>query len=163
MRLTKGALLPLAALWTIPLLVCPAAFADSVTLAWDASSGASGYRLYYGTKSGPPYSISVDVLNVTTWTVTGLGPGTYYFAVTAYNASGESSYSNEVSKTIPGTSACDINLDGLVNGVDDQKLINIILKIATCPGICDLNGDGRVDGLDLALLDLVIVGSRTCP
>jgi fibronectin type 3 domain-containing protein len=44
----------------------------------------------------------VDVGNVTAYAVTNLGVGTtYYFAVTAYNTSGvESSFSNEVSKSI---------------------------------------------------------------
>jgi hypothetical protein len=163
MRITKNALLSLMALSAISPLLCKPAFAQSVTLAWDANSESdlAGYKIYYGTSSRN-YSTVVDVKKVTSYTVTGLGPGTWYFALTAYNTSGaESSFSNEVSKTFAG-STCDVNLDGSVNGLDDQRLINIILKTATCPGNCDLNGDGRVDGLDLALLDLVIVGSRVC-
>jgi hypothetical protein len=41
-------------------------------------------------------------MDITTYTVTGLETGTtYFFVVTAYNSSGtESSFSNEVSKTI---------------------------------------------------------------
>ena len=43
----------------------------------------------------------VDVGNVTTYTVSNLAPGTYYFVVTAYDSSNdESSFSNEASKTI---------------------------------------------------------------
>lgn len=54
-----------------------------------------GYKVYYGTSSGN-YTSIVDVGNVTIYTVTGLSVETYYFAVTASNANGESVYSNEV-------------------------------------------------------------------
>ncbi|MBI5286287.1 MAG: PKD domain-containing protein [Deltaproteobacteria bacterium] len=61
----------------------------------------AGYKLYYGTAPGN-YSQSIDVGNVTTYTINNLIDGfTYYFAVTSYDTSGnESSYSNEVNKTI---------------------------------------------------------------
>jgi len=75
-----------------------------VTVAWDASPDPNvvGYKVYVGTTSGV-YSVSVvDVGNVTTYTVTGLQPGTVYVATTAYDQSGlESGFSNEVSTTIP--------------------------------------------------------------
>ncbi len=71
----------------------------SVTLAWDVSTDATvtGYKLHYGTVDGV-YDRTIDVGNVTTYTVTGLQTGlTYYFAATAYNAAGqESTYSNKV-------------------------------------------------------------------
>ena len=77
---------------------------NSVTLAWDGSSSTevTGYRVYYGAVSGN-YSNSVVVGNGTTNTVPGLASGaTYFFAVTAYNASGlESDFSNEISYTVP--------------------------------------------------------------
>lgn len=61
----------------------------------------AGYKIRYGTASGN-YSQTIDVGNVTTYTVPSLVDGsTYYFAVTAYDTSGnESGYSNEVSKTL---------------------------------------------------------------
>jgi len=77
----------------------------SATLAWDAVTGASGYRLYYGTAPGTYEQLAgqgLDVADCTTYTATGLGSGTvYYFAVTAYDGVAESSYSNEVSKQVP--------------------------------------------------------------
>jgi subtilase family serine protease len=82
------------------------AVADDATLSWNPNSETdlAGYKVYYGTASrlyGPP----IPVGNQTTYTVTGLCGGTYYFSVTAYNTSGsESGYSNEVSKTF--TTAC---------------------------------------------------------
>ena len=81
------------------------AFAAQATLAWDPNteSDLAGYRIHYGTASGS-YTVHTDVQNVTTYTVTGLTTGqTYYFAATAYDASGnESGYSNPVSYAVPG-------------------------------------------------------------
>ena len=82
------------------LVLCQSALAAQIKLAWDANgeSDLAGYKIYYGTSS-KSYSGSVDVGNVTSYTLTGLTQGqTYYVAVTAYNTSGsESSYSGEVS------------------------------------------------------------------
>jgi len=79
--------------------VAPAMAAD-VTLQWNANSepDLSGYKLHYGTSAGV-YTTSVNVGNVTTRTVSGLSNNTrYYFAVTAYDSSGnESGYSVEFS------------------------------------------------------------------
>jgi hypothetical protein len=74
--------------------IAPTTYTDGTTL-----TSLWGYKIYYGTSPGN-YTISVNVGNVTTYTVTNLSTGTYYFAVTAYDISGiESSYSNQVSKT----------------------------------------------------------------
>jgi hypothetical protein len=69
-------------------------------LTWDVTpSVATGYKVYYGS-SPNTYTSSIAVGMVPSFTVN-LPPGTYYFAVTAYDSSGnESGYSNEVSKTI---------------------------------------------------------------
>jgi len=81
---------------------------NSAVLAWDAvnATNLSGYRLYFGTTSGkylqsPGQGISVG--NITTYTLMGLSSGTrYYFAVTAFDTSGnESGYSNEAFKDVP--------------------------------------------------------------
>ena len=83
---------------------------NSTTLTWDAPTinadgtaltGLAGYKIYYGTSTGS-YTTTVDAGNFTTYTVPALSAGTYYFAVTAYDTSGnESNYSNEVNKAIP--------------------------------------------------------------
>src|SRR6266849_4550305 len=72
--------------------------AGNVTLAWDADPNVVGYRLYSGTTSGV-YTQTTEVGNVVAASVSNLANGnTYFFVVTAYNASAvESAPSNEVS------------------------------------------------------------------
>jgi len=77
-------------------------------LTWGTSSSSDtvGYRVYYGTASGSyvqSRGAGVVAGNNTRYTVSGLTSGrTYYFAVTAYDATGnESAYSAEVSKMVP--------------------------------------------------------------
>lgn len=66
-------------------------------------SDLAGYRVYYGTASGN-YTTTVDVSDpaATSAQIDGLTPNTtYYFAVTAYDSSGnESSFSNEGVKAL---------------------------------------------------------------
>jgi hypothetical protein len=80
--------------------------AHSVTLSWlpplenedgSALTDLAGYKVRYGQRSGD-YNTEINVTNVglTTWIVEGLVPSTYFFVVTAYNASGiESAFSDE--------------------------------------------------------------------
>jgi hypothetical protein len=87
------------------LLVLPAAAAD-VSLAWDpsASSGVIGYKVYKG-NAPRVYQNPIVIGNQSTYTVTGLGTGSWYFAVSAFDAAGnESDFSNEVSRVIGATS-----------------------------------------------------------
>ena len=86
-----------------------------VSLAWDApttntdgsslnpATDLSLYKIYYGSAS-LTYATVVNVTNPGTTTISktlNLSPGTYYFSVTTVDSSGqESSYSNEVMKTI---------------------------------------------------------------
>jgi fibronectin type 3 domain-containing protein len=73
--------------------------ASSLTLAWDSNTedDLAGYYLYYGTQSRD-YDHTIDVGNVTQYTVRDLEPGTrYYLSLTAYDISGnESDFSSEV-------------------------------------------------------------------
>lgn len=83
----------------------------SVNVSWDApttrSDGSplddlSGFRIYYGTTSNSyTQSVTVNDANSTSHVVSNLTPGTYYFAVTAFDGgNNESDYSTEVSLTI---------------------------------------------------------------
>ena len=74
--------------------------AGTISMRWDAvpDSDLSGYRIYYGNVSGN-YDQSVDVGNVTSYTLTGLADCTmWYAAVKAYDTEGLESvnYSAEV-------------------------------------------------------------------
>ncbi len=74
-----------------------------LTLAWSSNTepDIAGYRLYYGTSPGS-YGNRTDVGLNTVYAINGLGQGTYYFVVSAYNTSGqESGYSNEVEFALP--------------------------------------------------------------
>lgn len=82
------------------------AVADPVVLGWtpNSESDLAGYKIYWGLASrsyGTP--VAVPLPHTPTATVSNLPTGrTYYFAVTAYDVSGnESGFSNEVSQTIP--------------------------------------------------------------
>jgi hypothetical protein len=108
----------------LALLISEWARAGQVTLSWDANTepDLAGYKIHYGTSSRS-YSVHIDVQNVRSYTVTGLTDGqTYYFASTAYNASGdESAYSNEVSYSGSGSSGQVLSFT-LVNAVTDQDI-----------------------------------------
>ncbi len=154
-------------LWCLFLisLAAPQAAAADVTLQWDPNTETdlAGYKVYYGTASrtyGAPVTIGLQ----TTYTVTGLTAGTYYFAVTAFNTAGlESGFSNEVSTTISGGAGrCDINGDGASSILDVQALINAVLA-ASGASAHDVNRDGRVDIVDIQTLVNVVLGLRSCP
>jgi hypothetical protein len=83
----------------------------SATLAWSSpttnSNGTAltdlaGYHIHYGTNSGALTNvIDVSGAAASSYTVTGLTAGTWYFAVSAYTNTGlESALSNVGSKTI---------------------------------------------------------------
>jgi hypothetical protein len=76
----------------VPVGVVTSEITGGIKLAWIPASGASGYKVYYGTSSGNyPYFRSAGSamsINIT------LSEGTYYFVVSAYNANGET-YSSE--------------------------------------------------------------------
>jgi len=81
------------------------AYADIVSLAWDASADPTvvGYKLSYGTSSGN-YATTVDVGNKTTYSFSGLVDcQRYYFVVKGYtSAMVDSAPSNEASAIAVG-------------------------------------------------------------
>jgi hypothetical protein len=61
-----------------------------------------GYRVYYGTSNSLSPSTMVQLGNQTTYLVSNLPAGTWYFGVKAYTSNGtESAMSNIVQKSIP--------------------------------------------------------------
>jgi hypothetical protein len=84
--------------------VCGSIWGDqSVSLAWNATSGVAGYVVYSGGASGN-YSRRIDVGTNTMATISNLKEGkTNYFTVTAYNIMGvESQPAGELSYIVPG-------------------------------------------------------------
>jgi fibronectin type 3 domain-containing protein len=88
----------------LTMLIVPCTTYAYETLSWgESEDGVTGYRIYYGTTQGT-YPQSKDVGKVLQYSLSNLPltEGTeYYFIVRAYNDSGESENSNEVSLTIP--------------------------------------------------------------
>jgi len=70
-----------------------------VTLAWSASSGATGYYVQRATVSGGPY-VQIAVPATNSYTNSGLTNGTtYYYVVSAFNSAGQSANSSQASAT----------------------------------------------------------------
>ena len=94
-------------LFTILAILAIAGIAQAATVqvTWNPNTepDLSGYKLYHGTASGQ-YGEPVDVGNVTghVMEITPEYGATYYFALTAYDTSGnESGYSDEASCFVP--------------------------------------------------------------
>ena len=139
---------------------------NDISLVWDPSpsENIAGYNVYIGNTSRN-YGAPIAIGNQTTYTVTGLSNGTYYFAVTAVNIDGlESDFSNEVFTTIGGSGVtCDINGDSTINAIDLQALANIILGMSPPSSSFDVNLDGSLDVLDLQIPNNTVLGLRSCP
>ena len=84
---------------------------SSVSLSWEAPTqnndgspitNLAGYKIHYGTSSDS-YTETVALSNagLTRYVIDNLKSGTYYFAITAYNAQGiESSLSGEIATMV---------------------------------------------------------------
>jgi PKD repeat protein len=113
----------LAAPISPPLGLTASTDGSAITLSWwpNPESDLTGYKVYYDTSPGFPYTGAgalegdspVDVGNVTSFTLTGLPAGrTYYLAVTAYDTASdgvrdqteghESWFSGEATVQLPG-------------------------------------------------------------
>ncbi len=95
-------------------LYIPPSIAGEANLSWNQNneSDLAGYKIFVGITPGD-YGPPIDIGNRTAYLVTGLANGTYYFAVKAYDFSGNlSNFSNEVSKTISGSSVTPISQGG---------------------------------------------------
>src|SRR5574343_1776928 len=86
------------------LIICLLLFASiagAASLQWNASvvdedhAAPTGYRIHRGTAPGV-YDWQTDAGNVLQWPIPDDLYGSYYWAVSAYNAIGSSGYSNEV-------------------------------------------------------------------
>ena len=101
---------------------------DYISLVWDTNAigDLAGYRVYYDTDTtGYPYANSVDVSNVTIYTLSGLTPATiYYIAITTYDIDdNESWYSDEVTGVTRVLQASNLDI------ADDEDLNHIVTHI----------------------------------
>jgi hypothetical protein len=105
--LTTFAIRVMAAVDTTP----PPTMSGSATLSWNVPTqntdgspltNLAGYRIHYGTDATAlAQSANIDTTDTTSYVVSGLSSGTWYFAITAYSTAGtESDLSNLASKTI---------------------------------------------------------------
>ena len=137
----------------------PDSFGADAALSWNRSpdSDVTGYKLYQGTASRN-YGAPLDVGNVVNYSVTGLSPGTYYFAVTAYNSRGlESAFSAEVFKTF--TPAPTVPLTISLIAVSDITATSAKLSWTTSlPALCEVEygtiSYGTSSALDTRLAEL---------
>ena len=60
---------------------------NEINLNWtyNPESDITGYKVYWSTTSGFPYSNVIDVGNVNSYTITGITPDIYYLTLTAYD------------------------------------------------------------------------------
>ena len=97
----------MAAVGTSP----PPTMSGSATLSWNVPTqntdgspltDLAGYRIYYGTDATAlAQSVNIDTTETTSYVVSSLSSGTWYFAICAYTTAGtESALSNLASKTI---------------------------------------------------------------
>jgi len=86
----------------VSIVMVSISYAIDIIIGWDANTEPDlvGYKLHYGTVS-KTYTTTVDVGNITQYTLRDLVAGTtYYFAATAHNDNSESDYSNELAYTV---------------------------------------------------------------
>ena len=109
-----------------PSLTLEGTDSEKVNLSWSVVSDATEYSIYQGTQSGVYTQVKTSSAN--SCTVDGLANGTtYYFAVKALNASGESFYSNEVSGTPQNIVSYQVTIT--VFDSDNQPISNATVSI----------------------------------
>src|SRR3989441_869721 len=144
-----------ACLLTVLCSLAPAlSSAAQVTLAWDPNTDPdlAGYKLYYGTSSGS-YPFSVDVGNVTIYTLSGLLEGRiYYFAATDYNLSlAESGFSNEVSRAIADVAPPTVSITAPAAGATVLGTMTVSAGATDNVGIVGVQF--KLDGVNLGAED----------
>ncbi len=106
---------PTATVLPTPTGVAASGGSVSITLSWNAVSGATGYAVYRGTSAGGENSTPIaSNVTGTTFTDTGLAYGaTYYYTVAAVSAADQSDPSSEASAALgPAVTSYRINAGG---------------------------------------------------
>ncbi len=131
------------------------------TATWTPNSepDLSGYRLYFGLESveqgsATQYSDSINVVNGTSKEVCGLDPGSYYFAVRAYDTLGQlSAFSAERRLDVRGP---DLTSPGILVGSPPDGALAVDPRNTT---IFFVVSDGH-SGVDSNSVDVLIAGQH---
>jgi fibronectin type 3 domain-containing protein len=138
---------------------------NQVQIAWSAVAGATSYNVYYGTASGVTKSASAKIVNAANpYLQTGLNAGTtYYYIVTAVNASGEGTASAQVSAA---TAAAPV-LDGLAlynaNCVSCHGTAKLGKTAAAISGAIAANTGGMGFLSTLSAAQIAAIATTTAP
>jgi fibronectin type 3 domain-containing protein len=112
---SQASAMPVSSAPSVPVPATPTALAatagnQQIGLTWTASSGATSYHVKRATTSGGPYA-QVGAPTGASYINTGLTNGTtYYYVVSALNASGESANSSQASATPAAAAAPDVTI-----------------------------------------------------
>ncbi len=118
-------------------LTATTASTSQINLAWaDNSSNESGFKVERSTSSGSGFAeIGTVGANVKTYSSTGLASGTtYYYRVRAYNASGNSGYSNTANATTKDT------IPAAPTGLTATTISDVQINLAWTDGIPNEDG-----------------------
>jgi hypothetical protein len=132
--------------------------AAEVHFQWGASSGVvDGYRIYYGSEPGGPYSNLLDEIGgaTTEYTATLDEAWTYYLVVRAFNDYGESGNSNEVVWPSDTVDSEPPNTSGHIpakNALDVSPNTNIVVHVID-----------QGDGVDQSSLVMKVNGATVEP
>jgi hypothetical protein len=118
--------------------VCP----DSIGLAWNAVSGATGYTV---SMLGARYMNDVGTTTTTNFTVTGTqATNGYWFSVAALAQNGGKGLRANAIYSPPGTTNCILSMDGGVTQIvnPSAELLLSCQSLANIPVIVDLKNEG---------------------
>lgn len=102
----------------------PAARDRTITLAWDPSVGATGYRIYWRNVADV-VDHAIDVGNVTTWQIVIPDDGNYRFTVAAYALENGIDYQGESLQSAP---VCTATCPGSSPGGTLQGPSHVIIR-----------------------------------
>ena len=137
-------------------LAATAVSAAQINLSWqDTSGNETGFRVERRAGAGMWTQVASLGANVTSYSSTGLAPGTSYsFRVIAFNTSGSGAPSNEASATTSAPTATsaaatflgtDSNTSGSWRGVFGQEGHHVITGSSALPGYATVTASGKTD------------------
>ncbi|GHU73540.1 hypothetical protein FACS189450_13510 [Spirochaetia bacterium] len=106
---------------------------SSISVSWNAVSGATSYKVYYEIGSSTTKNLA-DTVTGTSYTHTGLQASTtYYYYITAVNSAGESGYSSSDSATTSssgggGGTTIEYRIDQALFGTNSKSGNNLVFN-----------------------------------